>query len=602
MTKALRQAARHVPHVLQMLAACTAMIVVFALPSRADVPPAGVALVGQGQAALQRGDAITAQLRFEAAVKQGVPLADVRHLLANAYLIQGNVARVRDMADDRKVAPPFRAYAARMRAAVAPDGPSAVREIALALQLAPGDTLVWSDTGRARLMSGDVAGAIDAAERALAINNNNVDALIMSGNLLRDRYGYAAGLAWYDRVLALQPRNTVAMAERAATLGELGRNRDMLAQTRVLLAISPNNPRAFYLQAVLAARAGEWGLAQSLIYHIGARMNAVPGFRVLAGSVELAQGNEEQALIHLRAAVDMQPENRVARRLLGRALWSSGDDRGAIDMLRPIADRPDADSYTLTVMGRACEKLGDRLAAGGYLDRAALPLRPAATPLAASRSGPVALIRQLVGSGRATEAVGVAQGIERTNPGSPGAIMLVGDTLGAAGRWRDAAEAYRRAANLQFSEGIALRLIDALRRAGDNRAALAVVDVFLDQYPQSVAARLLAADAALAGRQWDRAGRLLEGLRATLGDRDAILLNNLGWVKLSQQRADEAAALARKSYQLVPDSPPVAANHGWFASLAGDKATATTLLEKAVQLAPDIPAYRTRLAKVRGGR
>lgn len=585
-----------------MLAACAAVYLVLALPSRADVTSAGTALVGQGQAALQRGDAITAQLRFEAAVKQGVPLGDVRHLLANAYLIQGNAARVRDMADDTQVAPQFRAYAARMRAAVAPDGPTAVREMALALQLAPDDTLVWSDTARARLMSGDVAGAIDASERALAINNNNVDALIMSGNLLRDRYGYAAGLAWYDRVLALQPRNTVAMAERAATLGELGRNRDMLAQTRVLLGISPNNPRAFYLQAVLAARAGEWGLAQSLIYHIGARMNAVPGFRMLAGLVELAQGNEEQALIHLRAAVEMQPDNRVARRLLGRTLWSSGDDRGAIDTLRPIADRPDADSYTLTVMGRACEKLGDRLAAGAYLDRAAQPLRPAATPFAASGSGPVALIRQLAGNGRATEAVGVAQGIERANPGSPGAIMLVGDTLGAAGRWRDAAEAYRRAANLQFSEGIALRLIDALRRAGDDSAALAVVDVFLDQYPQSVAARLLAADAALAGRQWDRAGSLLEGLRATLGDRDAILLNNLGWVKLSQQRAGEAAALARKSYQLVPDSPPVAANHGWFASLAGDKATGATLLEKAVQLAPDIPAYRARLAKVRAGR
>ncbi len=585
-----------------MLAACAAVYLVLALPSRADVTSAGTALVGQGQAALQRGDAITAQLRFEAAVKQGVPLGDVRHLLANAYLIQGNAARVRDMADDTQVAPQFRAYAARMRAAVAPDGPTAVREMALALQLAPDDTLVWSDTARARLMSGDVAGAIDASERALAINNNNVDALIMSGNLLRDRYGYAAGLAWYDRVLALQPRNTVAMAERAATLGELGRNRDMLAQTRVLLGISPNNPRAFYLQAVLAARAGEWGLAQSLIYHIGARMNAVPGFRMLAGLVELAQGNEEQALIHLRAAVEMQPDNRVARRLLGRTLWSSGDDRGAIDTLRPIADRPDADSYTLTVMGRACEKLGDRLAAGAYLDRAAQPLRPAATPFAASGSGPVALIRQLAGNGRATEAVGVAQGIERANPGSPGAIMLVGDTLGAAGRWRDAAEAYRRAANLQFSEGIALRLIDAMRRAGDDSAALAVVDVFLDQYPQSVAARLLAADAALAGRQWDRAGSLLEGLRATLGDRDAILLNNLGWVKLSQQRAGEAAALARKSYQLVPDSPPVAANHGWFASLAGDKATGATLLEKAVQLAPDIPAYRARLAKVRAGR
>jgi tetratricopeptide (TPR) repeat protein len=196
----------------------------------------------------------------------------------------------------------------------------------------------------------------------------------------------------------------------------------------------------------------------------------------------------------------------------------------------------------------------------------------------------------------------MAQSIERANPGSPGAMMLVGDTLGAAGRWREAAEAYRRTANLQFSEGIALRLIDALRRAGDNAAALAVVDLFLKHYPQSVAARLLVSDAALAGRQWDRAGGLLEGLRATLGDRDPILLNNLAWVSLARQREDEAAALARTAYALAPNSAPVTASYGWFASLAGDKATAMPLLEKAVLLAPDIPAYRARLAKARARR
>ncbi len=577
-------------------------LVLFALtPLRADVPPAATALLEQGRDALNRGNALTAQTRLEAAVRGGVPLSEVRHLLAHAFLLQGNIARVGELVEPSKIPVPHRAYAARMRAAIAPDAATALREMALALQLAPGETLVWSDMARARLMSGDVAGTIAASERALAINNNNVDALIMSGNLLRDRYGYAAALPWYDRILALQPGNHPAMLERAATLGELGRNREMLAQTRALLALSPNNPRAFYLQAVMAARKGDWGLAQTLIYKIGKRLDGLPGARLLAGSVELAAGNEEQALLHLRAVVDRQPENIVARRLLGRALLTGGDARGAIDTLRPIADRPDADSYTLTVMGRACERLGDRRAAGGYLDRAAAPLRPAATPFAGGR-GPIAALRQQVASGRAKEAVGIAAAIERANPGSPGAMMLAGDTLGAAGRWREAAQAYRRAANLQFSEGIALRLIDALRRSDDTAAALAVVDTFLTQYPQSVAARLLASDAALAGKQWDHAALLLGGLRAQLGDGDAILLNNLGWTRLGQKRASDAMPLARAAYALAPQSAPVAASYGWFAAAAGERTTAVVLLGKAVAMAPDIPAYRERLAKVRGGR
>ena len=583
-------------------AALAALALLAVLPTRADVPVAGDELIAQGRAALARGDAITAQLRFETAVKGGVPLSDVRHLLAHAYLLQGNAPRVRELANAEKTLPPYRAYAARMRAGVAADGAAALRELAFAAQLAPEDTLIWSDIARARFGTGDVAGALAAADRAVALDPQNVDALIQSGNLLRDRYGYAAALPWYERALSVQPGNIAAMLERAATLGELGRNRDMLAQTRAVLVADSGNAQAFYLQAVLAARAGDWGLARSILYRIGPRLNGVPGFHLLAGVVDLAQGSEEQALNNLRAVVERQPDNMIARRLLGRTLWSSGDDRGAIDILRPIADRPDADSYTLTVMGRACEHLGDRAAAGRYLDRAAQPLRPAATSFAAAGRGPVADMRQLVALGRVGEAIDIAQGIERANLGSPGAMMLVGDTLGAAGRWRDASEAYRRAANLQFSEGIALRLIDALRRAGDSAAALAVVNVFVTQYPKSIAARLLASDAALAGKQWDRAGGLLDGVRVALGDRNATLLNNLGWARSNQNRGGDAVTLARAAYLLNPNSPPVAASYGWFANNTGDRATGVALLEKAVALAPDIPAYRARLAKAQNGR
>ena len=137
---------------------------------------------------------------------------------------------------------------------------------------------------------------------------------------------------------------------------------------------------------------------------------------------------------------------------------------------------------------------------------------------------------------------------------------------------------------------------------GDSAAALAVVDVFVTQYPKTIAARLLASDAALAGQQWDRAGGLLDGVRAALGDRNATVLNNMGWVRSNQNRGGDAVALARAAYVLNPNSPPVTASYGWFAHNAGDRAVAVALLEKAVSLAPDITAYRERLAKAQNGR
>ncbi|MEG8018440.1 hypothetical protein [Sphingomonas sp. LR55] len=74
-----------------------------------------------------------------------------------------------------------------------------------------------------------------------------------------------------------------------------------------------------------------------------------------------------------------QPLNIVARRLLGAALLRSGDPRGALDVLRPIGLRRDADSYTLMLIARACEATGDRAMAAQFLDRAATgPAAPAA--------------------------------------------------------------------------------------------------------------------------------------------------------------------------------------------------------------------------------
>lgn len=567
------------------------------MPSHADVPPAARDLLAQGRTALARGDGATAQLRLDAAVRGGVPLDGVRHLLADAYRMQGNAAKVRELADPAKVSPPFRAYAARMRAAVADDDRAALADLTLAVRLDARDSLAWSDLGQARKRTDDMAGALQAAARAVELDAKNVDALVLSGTLLRDRYGPAASLDWFDRALEIAPGNTVAMLERAASLGELGRNREMLAATREILVRSPGNASAFYLQAVMAARARNWSLARALRYKIGARLDALPGYRLLAGAIELGQGNGEQALIHLRGLVEMQPDNRIARQLLARAFFLTGDDRGTIDTLRPIVDRADADSYTLTLMGRACEGVGDRRAAGGYLDRAMQPLRPPPGVLAATGNDGMAALRRAGAGGLA-----LAQDNARANPGSPAATLMVGDVLGMQGRWREAAEAYRRAANVRFTREVALRLIDALRRSGDAARALAVVELFAAQHPQDIDARRLASDAALAAKDWDRAGALLGATRARIGGRDAVLLNNLGWVALNEGRAKDAAALGAQGYALAPMSAPVTASYGSFVDAAGDRELAVALLEKAVAMAPDVPAYRERLAKVRAAR
>lgn len=226
----------------------------------------------------------------------------------------------------------------------------------------------WVAEARAKLDKGDPAGARATVERALAADPRNPDLLVLAGNIVRDGYGLLPALPWYDRALTLKPKHEDALFEKAATLGDAGRAREMLAVSRELLTVSPNNPKGFYLQAILAARAGKWELARGLIYRIGMRLNQVPGMLLLRGAVTLQAGANDEAVASLRPLVDEQPDNTKARRLLGLGLWRIGDLRGSIDTLRPLAAQGDA--YALTITGRAWEAMGDRNAAAVDLDSA----------------------------------------------------------------------------------------------------------------------------------------------------------------------------------------------------------------------------------------
>ena len=154
----------------------------------------------------------------------------------------------------------------------------------------------------------------------------------------------------------------------------------MLALTRRVLSLDQRNSRAWFLQAVMAARAGRFDLARSLLARTSGRLDGEPAVMLLRGLIDLHDGAHEQAIDRLSDLIDQQPANLVARKLLGAAYAQAKDHDGVIQTLRGLAGREDADSYTLTLFGRALEARGDRDAAAAMLDRAASPqMRPSLT-------------------------------------------------------------------------------------------------------------------------------------------------------------------------------------------------------------------------------
>ncbi|HEU4959173.1 MAG TPA: tetratricopeptide repeat protein [Sphingomonas sp.] len=568
------------------------------------------ALAARLDLALGDGDAAEAEL--DRAKATGFDSRRLHQLYAEAQLLQDDPDAA--IAEADRAPPRYADYATRVKAralAASGDLPSARQLMGVLVERRPDYADAWTDLARLRLQSGDVAGASAAAERALALDRRSAPALTLEGELVRDRYGLVAALPWFDAALKIDPGNPDTLLDKAATLGDLGRYEDMLDATRRALAARPGDPMAYYLQAVLAARAGRDDLARDLLQRTGGALDDMPGALLLRGALAYRDGADQQAADAWGALVGDQPLNLTARRLLGAARLSAGDADDALEALRPLALRSDADTYTLTLVARAFEAEGKRDWAATFLDRAASPMRPSPTPFgidddlsglaAAAEAAPgdpvaaLALIRGLLEAGQNGSALAHAQMLADASPGSPEAEVVLGDTLWAINRVPEAAAAYRRAANLRFDEPVMLRLVEALDRTGRREAAQRALALFLSQNPADVPARRLAANWQIAAKDWDAAIDTLEGLRATLGNRDAAVLGQLALAYAERGDADIGRRYGAAAYRLAPMTPAVVDAFGWALAKAGSRDGARQLLVKAASLAPGDPGIRAHL-------
>jgi len=587
-----------------------------ALKAVAADPSWGLAHAVLARTYLVLGEGLAAQAALGRARDAGFDPGRSHHLLAHALLLQGQNDRA--LVEAAKAEPRYAGYAVRVAAkALAANGnlPAAQQLLAEVLRASDGANIdAWVDLGRVRQQSSDVAGAIDAAHRALALDRGNVDALVLHGELIRDQYGLVAALPWFETALKVDPWRHDALIDYAATLGDIGRYSDMLDATRRALAARPGSPDALYLQAVMAARAGNDVLAGSLLKRTGSALVGHPGPLMLGAVLDYSAGRYQQAIDQWRGVLGVQPMNIAARRLLGAALLQGGDARGALEVLRPLALRGDADSYTLSLVGRSFEQTGERDWAFKFLDQSAYPIREGTNPFgeyddpaeagAAAAAAPgdpvkaVMFVRALVDAGRPADGLAAARQLALRFPGAPQSYLLVGDTLMVMKRYRDAAASYRRAADLRFDEPTMLRTVDALGRSGEREYAATVLALFLSQNPQNIAAQRLTAHWQIAAGDWDGAVNTLETLRARIGNRDAAMLAELAYAYVGNDEVEVARRYAAAAYRLAPLNPAVVDAYGWVLHLAGEQDLALQLMQKAVSIAPSPISVRWHFAQV----
>ncbi|SEN37119.1 Tetratricopeptide repeat-containing protein [Sphingomonas gellani] len=573
-----------------------------ALAAARGMPGSAPAQMILARAYLALGDGVAAEAALARARAAGVPRSRLYHLRAEARLLQGDDDGA--LAEAARARSPYVAAARRVRArALAASGKrgAAQAELVALLEETPGDAQAWRELGRIRLTGGEVGAAADAAARAVALDRSDAAALTLQGEVVRKRYGPAAALPWFAEALKRDPADHPALIEQAATLGDLGLYREMLASTRRALAVRPGSPQALYLQAVLAARAGRPVLARSLLDYAGDGVGSTPAALFLGGALDYAGNAPEAAVAQLRQLVGMQPNNIVARRLLGAALLRSGDPAGAVAILRPVGMRADADAYTLEVAARAMAATGNRGDAARLHDRAMRGAQGAATSFPAAADigtlaadvdeGPteptrvLMLIRGLIASHDGAGALAAADRLARASPGAPAAQIAAGDVRLMRGDAAGAALAFGRAADLRFDEPGLLRLVDALGRAGRAGEATRVLATYLAQNPTSTLALRLVGHWQVAAGQWSAAITSLERVRDRVGSRDAALLADLARAYAGAGRGDAALRTARAAYRLMPGKAAVIGAYAAVLHAMGDEDGAAQLEAKAQTMA-----------------
>ncbi|NJM51711.1 MAG: tetratricopeptide repeat protein [Sphingomonadales bacterium] len=421
--------------------------------------------------------------------------------------------------------------------------------------------------------------------------------------MVRSQYGLTASLPWFERGLSINADDIPLLEEYAVTLGELGRNRDMLMQARKILALNSKNGRAYYMQAVIAARAGDYGLAQRILSVAGSAINETPGAMLVSAVAEYELGNFNKSADILDRLSAMQPGNMQVRRLLARAKLRAGSNLDALDIIQPLLSSGAPDSYDALIAARAFELEGDRQKAAEGLSASSLPVIRGTKPLPQQMSVTAAAdgaqrnpgdaryvipyIRALLLQGNVGQAMAQAKGLQARNPGVADSHILVGDVAAAAGDYRAASVNYDRARQIEFSENVMLRLVDSYRRIGKAKEANEALAAFMYFNPNNLSAQRLTAYLFIDDARWADALPLLLQLRARVGYNDSILNVNIARVYSGLNRHDEAVFNAGAAYKIDPANPLVTLIYGQVLLKSGRRPKAALeLFEKADALIP----------------
>ncbi|MBI3344805.1 MAG: PEP-CTERM system TPR-repeat protein PrsT [Gammaproteobacteria bacterium] len=484
-----------------------------------------------------------------------------------------------------------------------------------------------ADLAVALLQKGENTRAIEELEKSIQLNADAPEAdEILIQTLMRNKQ-FDKALQAIDALQAKQPNSPVPHNYRGGVLlmekDQEGARRSFLkalelqpgyppaAHNLAQLALSKQNldeARSYYQKILdhnkdhlptllalsqLELKAQHQEKAKEILEHTMRKYPEVAEPAVFLGRNYLNTGNPSKALEVSQAASRAHPDDLGLLEVRGLAYLMTGDAGNALGNFKYIVqlrpDSADANFYLST----AHAALNDAAATRTALLQA-LKLQPS-HPRAKA-----ALARLNLNEGKLDEALRLSRELQQESQDSPEGMGIEAEIYL---RQKDYPKAIQvvEAAVKKFPEQDALVFALARTRwaAGDKKGGLANVLDWQKSHPDDIRAPVFLGGAYLElGREQEAIAAFEAILKKTPNDPKS--LNNLAWL-LRKSEPARALELAEKANKVKPDDFSMLDTLGWLEVEQGKTKQGLEKLQKAFELAPDVPLvhyhYASALAK-----
>lgn len=500
---------------------------------------------------LATGDVAGAQTELKKAQDGGYAPDQVAPLMARAMLGQGEFKKVTDAYGQTQLSDPT-AHAELLTVLSSAWLAQNKRDLAQArladaLQRQPRHVPALILQARMTASDKNFDGALKQIDQILQIAPDNEEALKLRGDIqLYGPQNVDAALASYRQAVKVKPTYRDAQASIVRLLMTQNKLPEAATELETLKKIAPNSPFTLYLQTQLAMRKDDLKAAREAAQQL---LRAAPDNAQaleLAGTVEVRANSPVQAEAMLAKALTSEPGLKLARRMLVLTYLRMGQVDKAISTLPSDPKEMDTDPAMLSVAGQAYMVRGDQELAQRYFAKAAEldpndPMKR--TSLAMSK----------LAAGKTSAGFAELQDIAASDSGVVADMAMI-NVLARQGKLDDALKAIDQLEKKRAQDPIPHHLRAQVQmKKGDAAGARKSLERALEISPDFFPAVAALAEMDVAQKQPEAAQKRFEAMLARKPDSAQAILGLARLKTLRGADKGEVTTLLRKAVEVAPN-------------------------------------------------